>query len=279
TAAEVAQVAPRVVQNLEAMLEILARHGARATLFFLGEVPQSAPQLVRAAQQAGHEIGCHGMHHRPVALRTVAEFRDDVQRARAILEDVARARVVRVRAPCFLRGPADLWQLDVLAECGFRYDSSYMPLDYRGGAAHLLGGGRAPVCLTSGLWEFPLPLSRVPRGHLVPCAAGGFALRALPFAFTRHYLARFNREIGPAVVYTHPWEIDPESPKLPGTAAYVRFFNGVGRRRMPRHIARLLREFRVAPLAEVYAAELAASPSGGRSGEHGGVAVSPPAAR
>jgi polysaccharide deacetylase family protein (PEP-CTERM system associated) len=275
TAEEIARQAPRVQRNLETLLAILAEHGARATLFFLADVARSAPSLVRAAHALGHEIACHGLAHRPVRQRTVGELAHDVQSARAILEDVVGAPIQGFRAPCFLRGPEDLWALDVVAESGFRYDSSYMPLEYRGGRIHLLSPQLGPVCLTSGLWEFPLPLSRLPRGHLVPCAAGGFALRALPFAFTRHYLARFNREVGPAVVYTHPWEIDPASPKLPGTAAYVRFFNGVGRRRMPRQIARLLREFRFAPLAEVYAAELATS----RARPSSSVPLSPPAGR
>jgi len=169
----------------------------------------------------------------------------------------ARAPVRGFRAPCFVRDPAHLWALDAVAEAGFAYDSSWMPLRFDGGPVPLLGDGRGPVRLASGLWEFPLPLSRLPTGHLLPCAAGGFALRALPLSFLLRHLLRFNHEVGPAVVYTHPWEIDPASPKLPGTRAYVRFFNGVGRRGMRSKVERLTREVRFAPLATVFARELA----------------------
>ena len=111
--------------------------------------------------------------------------------------------------------------------------------------------------MQNGLWEFPLPLSRLPSGHILPSAAGGFSLRALPFWITHRYLERFNTEVGRTVVYTHPWEIDPDSPKLPGTPGYVRWFNNVGRSRMRAKIDRLLSTFRFAPIREVFASELA----------------------
>ena len=174
---------------------------------------------------------------------------------RSIIEDIAGVAVVGFRAPYFLQ-PSDLWALDVLAECGFHYDSSYMPLRYSPGPVPRLDAGGGAIRLASGLWEFPLPLSRLPSGHVLPCAAGGFSLRALPFWITQRYLARFNDEVGPTVVYTHPWEIDPESPKLPGTPRHVRWFNTLGRAHMPGKLERLLSAFRFAPIREVFAAEL-----------------------
>jgi polysaccharide deacetylase family protein (PEP-CTERM system associated) len=259
SADEIAAGVPRVERNLAELLEILARTETRATLFFLADVAAQLPRLTREAADAGHEIACHGLRHVPVTERTRDEFADDVRRARARIEDVVGTVVRGFRAPCFVRDTAHLWALDAVAEAGFAYDSSWMPLRFDGGPVPLLGDGRGPVRLASGLWEFPLPLSRLPTGHVLPCAAGGFALRALPLAFTRHHLRRFNREVGPAVLYTHPWEIDPASPKLPGTRAYVRFFNGVGRRGMRAKLARLTREVRFAPLATVFARELGAA--------------------
>lgn len=257
TAAEVAAGGARVERNVERLLAILARHDTRATFFFLAGVAAEHPRLTRAVADAGHEIACHGLRHQPVPLRTRADFRDDVRRARAMIEDVLGRAVLGFRAPCFVRETSDLWMLDELADAGFAYDSSWMPLRYLRGEVPQLGDGRGPVRLASGLWEFPLPMSRVVSGHVLPVAAGGFALRALPVAFTRHHLARYNREVGPAVVYTHPWELDPESPKLPGTRGYVRFFNGIGRARMAQKLASLIASRRFAPLATVYAAELA----------------------
>ncbi|HZR81356.1 MAG TPA: polysaccharide deacetylase family protein [Candidatus Binatia bacterium] len=253
---EIAAVGRRVDRNLTALLELLARRETRATLFVLADVARHHPDLVRRAREAGHEIACHGDRHLPAAERARGELREDVARAKDVLEQVLGAPVAGFRAPCFLRGTGDLWALDVIAECGFRYDSSYLPLRYRPGAVPLLGNGGGPVRLASGLWELPLPLTRLPLGHVVPCAAGGFALRALPYAFTRHFLARFEREIGPAIVYTHPWELDPASPKLRGTPAYVRFFNAVGRGSLAAKLDRLLADFRFAPIAEVFASEL-----------------------
>jgi polysaccharide deacetylase family protein (PEP-CTERM system associated) len=262
TAEEIAAGAPRVERNLVQLLDILAQSDTRATFFFLASVAAQQPRLTREIAALGHEVACHGLQHVPVSARTPAELRDDVRRARTVIEDVIGAAVQGFRAPCFVRGRSELWVLDVLAEEGFLYDSSWLPLRYRPGAVPSLGAGGGPVRLASGLWEFPLPLSSV-AGHVLPVAAGGFVLRALPFAVSRHYIARYNREVGPAVVYTHPWELDPDSPKLPGTQRYVRFFNGIGRRTMADKLARLTRTFRFAPLATVYARELGGgAPSG-----------------
>ncbi|MBY0278308.1 polysaccharide deacetylase family protein [Candidatus Binatia bacterium] len=260
TAAEIAAGGARVERNLERLLALLDAAATHATFFFLAGVAREHPRLARAVAAAGHEIACHGLRHVPVALRSRADVRDDVRRARAILEDVTGARVIGFRAPCFVRDVRHLWLLDELAEAGFAYDSSWLPLRYAPGAAPRIGGTRGPTRLANGLWEFPMPVSRL-AGHELPIAAGGFALRALPLAFVTRQIRRFNAEVGPAVVYTHPWEIDPESPKLPGTRGYVRFFNGVGRRSMAQKLARLVRELSFAPLAEVYAAQLAAPPA------------------
>lgn len=261
TAEEIAAGGARVERNLEQLLALLDAAATRATFFFLAGVAREHPRLARAVAAAGHEIACHGLRHVPVSLRTRADVRDDVRRARAILEDVTGSRVIGFRAPCFVRDARHLWLLDELAEAGFAYDSSWLPLRYVPGAVPRIGGTRGPTRLASGLWEFPMPVSRL-AGHELPVAAGGFALRALPLAFVMRQIRRFNDEVGPAVVYTHPWEIDPESPKLPGTRRYVRFFNGVGRRTMAQKLARLVHELPFAPLAEVYAAELAAPPVG-----------------
>jgi polysaccharide deacetylase family protein (PEP-CTERM system associated) len=259
---EIAAVGARVERNLRVLLDLLAESETRATLFFLGEVARAEPALIRRAQAEGHEIACHGDRHLPVTARSPRELLDDVRRARDSIAEIAGVAPRGFRAPCFLRGPEGLWALDVIAAAGFAYDSSYMPLRYSPGPVPSLGAGRGPTRLANGLWEFPLPLSRIATGHVLPCAAGGFALRALPYGFMERHLARFNHEVGPAVVYTHPWEIDPGSPKLPGTPAIVRFFNGIGRRKVESKLRRLLKAFRFAPLSEVFAEELASTGNG-----------------
>ena len=260
TAEEIAAGGARVERNLDQLLALLDAADTRATFFFLAGIAEQHRRLTRAVADAGHEIACHGLRHVPVSLRTREDVRDDVRRARAMIEDVSGTRVLGFRAPCFVRDAKHLWLLDELADAGFAYDSSWLPLRYVPGAAPRIGGTRGPARLASGLWEFPMPVTSIAL-HDLPVAAGGFALRALPLGFMLRQVRRFNREVGPAVVYTHPWEIDPESPKLPGTRGYVRFFNGVGRRTMAHKLERLVRELRFAPIAEVYATELASSPS------------------
>lgn len=255
TREEIREVGPRVERNVEALFDILSRHDTRATLFVLADVAREHPALVRRGRDLGHEIACHGLAHVPVRDRSPDELRDDVATARGIIEDVAGVHVQGFRAPYFLQ-PPDLWALDVLAEAGFRYDSSYMPLRYFPGEVPRLGGNGGAIQMDNGLWEFPLPLSELPTGHVLPSAAGGFSLRGLPFWITRRYLRRFNDEVGRTVVYTHPWELDPDSPKLPGTPGYVRWFNAVGRRRMHHKLDQLLSAFRFAPIREVFAPEL-----------------------
>jgi polysaccharide deacetylase family protein (PEP-CTERM system associated) len=258
TPEEIAAGGARVERNLNQLLTLLDAAHTRATFFFLSVVAEQHPQLTRAVAAAGHEIACHGLRHVPVALRARADVRDDVRRARATIEDVTGTRVLGFRAPCFVRDVRHLWLLDELADAGFAYDSSWLPLRYAPGSSPRIGDTRGAARLANGLWEFPLPVNRI-AWHDIPIAAGGFALRALPLPVTVHAIRSFNRDVGPAVIYTHPWEIDPESPKLPGTRGYVRFFNGVGRRTMAQKFASLLRELRFAPLAEVYAAELASA--------------------
>ncbi len=247
----------RVEPNLRRLLAMFEAHHTRVTLFFLGDLAARAPQLVRLAVDGGHEIACHGWRHQAVDRRSEKDLREDVRRARLTIEDIAGVPVRGFRAPCFIRRLEHLWALDVLAEEGYRYDSSYVPVSGWPGAAKPLTRDRGPVRLPNGLWEFPLAISRIATGHLLPLPAGGFVLRTLPLFVTRRALRRFNREVGSAVLYTHPWEIDPWSGKLPGTPAHVRFFNGLGRRRTAAKLERLLREFRFAPIADVYAAELA----------------------
>ena len=170
-ASEISAVGSRVERNLELVLEILDAHRTRATLFILADVARDHASLIRRASALGHEIACHGLVHRPVRDRTPSDLREDVRSAREIIEDAAGVRVTGFRAPYFLQ-PSDLWALDVLADSGFRYDSSYMPLRYFPGDVPRLSADGGPVKLDNGLWEFPLPLSRLPTGHNLPSAAG-----------------------------------------------------------------------------------------------------------
>jgi polysaccharide deacetylase family protein (PEP-CTERM system associated) len=247
---------PSTVEGeVEALLALLAEAGARATWFVLGDVARRRPRLVRRIAAAGHEIASHGYAHRRVATQTPAELGADVRASLDVLADLAGAPIAGYRAPYFLGSPRELWAIDVLAELGLRYDASYVPIRW----LPYLGRGipRAPYRHPCGLWEFPLPFAEAFGGWNLPYAGGGFMLRLLPYRLVRGFLAEHAATIGPAVVYTHPWELDPVPRVLPGTPGYVRLWKRLGRRHALPRFRRLLADFRFAPIREVYAAELA----------------------
>ncbi len=266
SAAEIARGGHRVAGNLQALLDLFARHQVRATLFVLADVARKNTGLMRAAHAAGHEIACHGLHHRRLPGVASAALTDELRQARHMVEDAAQVAVAGFRAPYFIDA-TQLPALDAVAAAGFRYDASFMPLRWSGRGDPRLSTLPGPVRLPCGLWEIPLPLERLPTGHVLPLAAGGFALRGLPYRFFRHYLDRHAAEQGPAVVYLHPWEIDPDSPKLPGTPLHVRCFNAIGRRHLAGRLDRLLGERRFAPIAKIFADTLAGGPQMGENFE------------
>jgi len=237
------------------LLELLAAAGSRATFFVLGDVAAREPALVRQIAGAGHEIASHGYAHRRVSTQSRAEFAADVARSLAVLADCTGMAVRGYRAPYFLNRPGDLWAIEVVAELGLSYDASYVPLRWM----PFVGRGipRAPYRHPCGVWEFPLPFAEAFGGWNLPYAGGGVMLRLLPYRTLRRFVRAHESEIGPAVVYVHPWELDPVPRTLPGTPGYVRLWKRFGRRRTRRNLCRLLEDFRFAPIREVYAAELA----------------------
>jgi polysaccharide deacetylase family protein (PEP-CTERM system associated) len=204
----------RVVRNTERLLDIFDEFEVRSTFFVLAWVGERHPELVREITQRGHEVASHGYAHRLVYDQTRAAFRDDVRRAKAILEEAAGRPVVGYRAPSYSVTPRSLWALDILIEEGYQYDSSIFPIrhdrygipvsDRRPYHIHRSGGS---------LIEVPGSTTRVGPLNL-PVAGGGY-FRILPYGWTRWGIARVNAsERRPAVFYLHPWEIDPEQPRL-----------------------------------------------------------------
>ncbi len=207
----------RVEANTHKLLEIFAAHQASATFFILGWIAERHVGLVKAIQRAGHEIACHGYAHRLVYQASPEEFRKDVRRAKKILEDVAGTPVDGYRAPSFSIVKSSLWTLDILAEEGFQYDSSVFPI--RHDRYGIPDAHRFPhqwqTQNGNGLAEFPISTFRA-WGVNVPVGGGGY-FRLLPYALTRWAIQRLNNtEQKPAVVYIHPWELDPAQPRVPG---------------------------------------------------------------
>jgi polysaccharide deacetylase family protein (PEP-CTERM system associated) len=232
----------RVERGTYDLLILLAVAGQRATFFVLGWVARRHPRLVRAIANAGHEVASHGYWHQLVTAQTLGQFRADVRAAKAVLEDVLGQEVVGYRAPCFSIAPECDWAFDVLAEEGYAFDSS-VAAGRRASCGHLAGDG-CPFELTtpSGvLQEYPLPSARW-LGRNVPVGGGGY-FRMFPYAVTRHALRAWNAGGKPFAVYLHPWEMDPEQPRLrvPLTKAFRHYVN-LSRTR-PR-LERLLADFR-----------------------------------
>lgn len=244
----------RVVRSTERILELLAESRTRATFFVLGWVGERHPALVRAIQSQGHEVACHGYGHQMITRQSRAEFSLDLDRAKAAVEDAAGVAVIGYRAPTFSVVRETLWSLEVLAEAGFCYDSSIFPIVHdRYGIAE---APRFPHRRRAGpgvtIAEFPL--STVSRlGWRFPVAGGGY-FRILPYSLTAWALRGLNRqERQPAIVYLHPWEIDPGQPRL-AVSRRTQFRHAVNTRGTESKLRRLLREFRFGPVRDVLAA-------------------------
>jgi polysaccharide deacetylase family protein (PEP-CTERM system associated) len=242
---------PRVALGTKRILEILDRAGVRATFFVLGWVADRQPDLVRAIHAAGHEIASHGYWHRLIYRQTPAEFRADLRRSRALLEDITGESITAYRAPSFSITRRNLWALDVLIEEGFRVDSSVYPTyhDRYGIAGAPLGPHR--IVRPSGtIWEFPGTVWRG-LGYPLPIGGGGY-FRLYPYWLTRLGLGAINRKGRPFIAYLHPWELDPGQPRLrPGRLKAFRHY--VNLDRTERRLMRLLGDFPVGTLTDALA--------------------------
>jgi polysaccharide deacetylase family protein (PEP-CTERM system associated) len=210
----------RVEHNVMRLLDLLARHQARGTFFTLGWIAQRYPGLVRAVSDAGHEVASHGHGHQRVTQLSAQEFRADGRRAKHLLEDITGQPVIGYRAPSFSIGAGTPWAFDVLHDLGFKYSSSVYPVRH-----DLYGSPDAPRFAhrtPAGIVEIPPTTVRL-GGRNLPASGGGF-FRLLPYPVSRWSLRRVNRVDGkPAIFYCHPWEIDPDQPRVPGASKRSRF--------------------------------------------------------
>lgn len=239
--------ASTVEVNTLRLLEVFAAYAARATFFFLGEVAEQVPTLVRRVAEAGHEIGSHGYHHRPVSALLRPEFRQDVTHSLRLLEDLTGQPVRGYRAPYFSIKADVRWPIEILAELGLRYDSSILAIDRPPGLE--LVCPRVPFRHANGLWEVPVGVLRMLHFWHLPLASGA-GLRMVPPRLFWRCVERFERDIGPGVFYLHPWELDPDSPAAAGVG---RWFLRVGRARLPARLAGMLQARRFVPINEAFA--------------------------
>jgi len=237
--------APRIEADTEAVLDLLLRHRVRATFFVLGYIALKHPAVVRRIAAAGHEVAVHGMFHEPVYAMRPGRFRRDLLQCRRIVEAAAGAGVRGFRAPYFSVTRRSLWALRIVAECGLTYDSSIFPVwHFRYGIPAWPAGPTALNLDVRGgdrtLVEIPLSVVRL-GGLPVPFCGGGY-LRLLPVPMVMRAIRSLNRKGLPAVVYFHPWELDPGQPHVGGPAGF-RLRHYVGLRAMRGKLERLLGEF------------------------------------
>jgi polysaccharide deacetylase family protein (PEP-CTERM system associated) len=239
----------RVEANVDRILELFDRHGAKATFFTLGWIAQRYPEMVRRLVEQGHELASHGWSHVRVTRQDTEAFRQDVVRTKALLEDISGQEIMGYRAASYSIGSTNLWALDVLYETGHRYSSSIFPIKH-----DLYGMPEAPRFafrpFAGDFFEFPVTTVRV-GGRNLPCGGGGW-FRLVPYAGMRWAMRRVNRVDGEsAIFYFHPWEIDPEQPRQDGLDARTRFRHYLNLERMRPRLDRLLGDFEWGRVDEV----------------------------
>ena len=239
----------RVVRNVERLLDLFSRRGARATFFTLGWVAERYPDLVKRIVADGHELASHGYAHLRASEQSRAEFTQDVRRAKALLEDLGGRPVQGYRAPSFSIGEGNPWAFDVLLEAGYRYSSSVYPVrhDHYGSP----DSPRFPYDVRPGLREIPLTTARL-LGRNLPAGGGGY-FRLAPYRLSRWAIRRVNTiDRQPAIFYMHPWEIDPGQPRVPGTSLKTRFRHYVNLDKTESRLDRLLLDFRWGRIDDVF---------------------------
>ena len=239
----------RVEANVQRILALLAERQTRATFFTLGWVAERYPKLVRDIVAGGHELASHGYGHQRASDLDRAAFRDDVLRAKRVLEDVGGVAVKGYRAPSFSIGKDNLWALATLLETGHQYSSSIYPIvhDHYG----MPDAPRFAYRTEQGLLEIPVTTLRLFNRNL-PSSGGGY-FRLLPYELSKWMIRRVNRLEGEsAVFYFHPWEIDAGQPRIAGIDARTRFRHYVNIDRNERKLRRLLDDFRWGRMDDIF---------------------------
>jgi polysaccharide deacetylase family protein (PEP-CTERM system associated) len=236
---------PRVVRNTTRILDILDERGVKATFFVLGWVAKRRPALIRAIAEAGHEIASHGYNHDLIYSIGRDEFRRDVTRSKHALEDLTGQRVRGYRAPCF---SITEWAIDILCDLGFEYDSSVVPT-----VAHDRYGRLAQMqtfepisLLRDGFYEVCVSCLRFGKIG-IPWGGGGY-FRFIPYGLWRHGVQYILKSGAPYVFYIHPWELDPDQPRVPGLKSADAFRQHVNLAQCDSRFVSLVGEFEWAPI-------------------------------
>jgi len=243
----------RVERNTDRLLAIFDENNVKATFFILGWVAERFPALVRRIAEMGHEVASHGFSHRLIYEQTPDDFRVETIKSKHILEDIAQSSVIGYRAASYSITKQSEWALDILADAGFQYDSSIVPVyhDLYG----IPGAPDSPGVISTpdgrSLVEFPPSTVKFANAR-IPVGGGGY-FRIFPYAITRKALSYINQKEGkPFSFYLHPWEIDPDQPRME-VKLRSRFRHYTNLSRCEGRLRRLLKAFEFAPMREVLA--------------------------
>lgn len=231
----------RIERNVDRLLALFDKHGAKATFFTLGWIAERHPRVVRDIVAQGHELASHGQAHRRATEQSPAAFEQDIVRAKAVLEDLSGTAVRGYRAPSFSISRENLWAFDAIEAAGYRYSSSVYPVqhDHYG----MPDAPRFPYRVRRDLLEIPITTARM-FGRNLPAGGGGY-FRLMPYQLSRWAIGQVNVvDQRPAIFYCHPWEFDPQQPRVAGISMKTRFRHYLNLGRTESRLGRLLRDFR-----------------------------------
>ena len=242
----------RVELNTDRLLALFAKYDVKATFFTLGWVAERCPHLVQRIVNQGHELASHGYGHRRATEQTQAQFRQDVERSKKLLEDISGKPVTGYRAPSFSINQSNKWVFDELKSLGFLYSSSTYPV------VHDLYGvpdwPRFKYQLDNGLIEIPMTTLKF-RGKTVPISGGGY-FRLYPYQLSRFLLRRFEKAEGKSgIFYMHPWEVDPDQPRQKGLSAKSTFRHYLNLGKQATRLERLLKDFSWGRMDKIFLAQ------------------------
>lgn len=244
------QFESRVESNTEKLLGLLDQGGVHATFFILGWVAERYPALVRRIASAGHEVASHGYAHELITAQTPIAFREDVRKSKGILESILQQPVLGYRAPSFSITKDTMWAIQILVEEGYVYDSSIFPVVHDRYGVPSANPQLHQLSTPAGLlWEVP-PSTVKCLGVRLPVAGGGY-FRLYPYVVLRALLRKLEGEGSPLVMYMHPWEFDPDQPRMEGSVLsrirhYLNLDKTEGR------MQALLQDFSFAPIRRVF---------------------------
>ncbi|MFT4940016.1 MAG: polysaccharide deacetylase family protein (PEP-CTERM system associated) [Paraglaciecola sp.] len=243
---------PRVAANTQRLVDLFAKHDVKATFFVLGWVAERYPELIKNIHAQGHEVASHGYAHRRASEQSRDEFFADVKRSKDHLEDLLGEQIIGYRAPSFSIGYTNEWAFEVLVELGFKYSSSTYPVK------HDLYGTpdwpRFAYQRAEGIVEIPIPTLKI-LGKQIPIGGGGY-FRLYPYSVAYWLVEKYlQKEKQPYSFYFHPWEIDPDQPRVEGASFKSRFRHYLNLNKMETRLENLLTDFKWGTMRDVYGVE------------------------